>query len=81
MWRDAALAIVQGELAQAADILEPTGARTLVAAARLRAAEREVGEGRRADVQTQLAAALAFYREVAASAYVREAEALLAEAS
>ncbi len=81
VWREAALAIGQGELVHAADILEPTGARTLEAAARLRAAQKGVGEGRRADVETQLAAALAFYREVAASTYVREAEALLAEAS
>jgi class 3 adenylate cyclase/tetratricopeptide (TPR) repeat protein len=81
VWREAASAIVDGELARAADILEPTGARTFEAAARLRAAGRDVAAGRRAGAGAQLAGALSFYREVGASAYIREAEALLAAAS
>ena len=80
-WSEAALAIGDGDLARAADIVERTGARTLEAAVRLRAAQKYAGEGRRAEAAEQLAPALAFYREVGASAYVREAEALLAAAS
>ncbi|MGH3078828.1 MAG: adenylate/guanylate cyclase domain-containing protein [Gaiellaceae bacterium] len=81
VWREAALAVAGGELERAGDILEPTGAQTLEAAARLRAAEQATVEGRLADAKAQLGPALAFYREVRATAYVRAAEALLAEAS
>ena len=81
VWRDAALAIAHGELGRAADILAPTGARTFVAAVRLRAAQRYAADGRRSEAAEHLASALAFYREVGASAYVREAEALLPAAS
>jgi len=81
VWRDAAVAIVGGDLERAADLLEPTGARTLEAAVRLRAAAKEVREGGRPTAESQLGRALAFYREVGASAYVREAEALLPAAS
>jgi hypothetical protein len=80
-WHEAALAIVERDFTRAAEILERTGARTLVAAVRLRGAQAYVAEGRRAEAAEQLAPALAFYREVGATAYVREAEALLAEAS
>lgn len=80
-WRDAALAIESGDLERAADLLEPTGARTFEAAARLRAATKQAAEGRRPTAEAQLGRALAFYREVGASAYVREAEALLPAAS
>jgi class 3 adenylate cyclase/predicted ATPase len=80
-WRDAALAVGNGDLPGAADILERTGARTLEAAVRLRAARSAADEGRRADAARQLAPALAFYREVGASAYTAEAEALLPAAS
>jgi hypothetical protein len=52
-----------------------------VAAVRLRAARAAAVEGRRAEAAEQLAPALAFYREVGAGAYVREAEALLPAAS
>jgi hypothetical protein len=45
---------------------------------RLRAAERLVAEGRRAEADAQLQHALAFFRAVGATPYVREGEALLA---
>ena len=48
------------------------------AEARLRAAERLVGEGRRAEGDEQVDRALAFYRSVGATYFVRECEALLA---
>jgi hypothetical protein len=49
--------------------------------ARLRAAEKLVGEGRRTEADEQLQSALAFYRSVGATRYVREAEALLTSAT
>ena len=45
---------------------------------RLRAAEQLVEEGRRPEADVQLRPALAFYRGVGATRYVREGEALLA---
>ena len=50
------------------------------ASARLCAAEALVREGRRAEADVELNLALAFWRSVGATAYVREAEALLAAA-
>ena len=49
--------------------------------ARLRAAEKLVGEGRSTEADEQLQRALAFYRSVGATRYVREAEALLTAAT
>jgi hypothetical protein len=57
------------------------GARPEEAWARLHAAERFVREDRRHEGDEQLQQALAFYRSVGASRYVREGEALLATAS
>ena len=69
-WRDAATAYAAGDRVAAADILGDIGDRTGEAFARLRAAEL-------AGQSEQIAPALAFYRGVGASAYVRRAEALL----
>ena len=80
-WFDAALAIADHDFERAVDVLERTGARTFVAAARLRAAAAYAAQGRSADAAAQLAPALAFYREVAASAYVLDGEALVTRAS
>ena len=80
-WREAALAVARGDLVGAADVLHEIGAATFEAHARVRAARRLAEEGRRAEASTQLSAALAFYRGVAATAAVREGEALLAAAS
>lgn len=54
------------------------GAPPLEAFFRLRAAEAFVAEDRRAEADEQLRAALAFYRGVRATRYVREGEELLA---
>ena len=67
-WTEAGDAIAESDLARAADILEPTGARTFVAAVRLRAAQKAAVEGRAREASEQLAPAMAFYREVGASA-------------
>ena len=63
---------------EAADILAEIGALSDEAFARLRAAEALVDTGQRADADAQLRQALAFYRSVGATAYVREGEGLLA---
>jgi hypothetical protein len=54
------------------------GATTCEAFFRLHAAESFVAEDRRAEADEQLRAALAFYRGVGATRYVREGEALMA---
>jgi ATP/maltotriose-dependent transcriptional regulator MalT len=70
VWREAALAYMAGDRTAAADILGEMGGRTDEAYARLRAAE----EGAGAEQRDR---ALAFYREVGATAHARRAEALL----
>jgi len=69
-WRDASDAYVRGDFAAAADFLATLGDRADEAYVRLRAAEGGAGAA-------QLDRALAFYRGVGASAYVRRGEALL----
>jgi tetratricopeptide (TPR) repeat protein len=77
-WGAAARAAARGEFAEAADVYASIGARPDEADARLAAARKLVAEGRRAEADEQLRRALAFYREVRATAYLREAESLLA---
>jgi tetratricopeptide (TPR) repeat protein len=77
-WRAAALAAARGEFAEAAKVYESFGARPEEADARLYAARALVAHGRRPEADEQLRHALAFYREVGATAYLREAESLLA---
>src|SRR6476646_7033310 len=77
-WTDAVGAYAAGDFASAAEILRRIGSKPDEADARLRAAERLFGEGRRAEADGQLQLALAFYRSVGATRYVRECEALLA---
>jgi class 3 adenylate cyclase/tetratricopeptide (TPR) repeat protein len=80
-WHKAARAIVDGERTHAADLLEAMGAKTLEADVRLQAARALREDGRGHEAAAQLADALAFYREVGASAAIREGEELLAAAS
>jgi predicted ATPase/class 3 adenylate cyclase len=80
-WSEAAAAIAEDDLAHAATILERTGARTLEAAVRLRAARRYAEEGRVAEAEAQLEQARAFWRTVGAIAYQREADEVIARAS
>jgi hypothetical protein len=77
-WLRAGKAILAGDLRGGADVLAEIPARPGEAFCRLRAAEEFVAEGRRAEADEQLAAALAFYRDVRATRHVREGEALLA---
>ena len=77
-WTQAASAIAEGQLEQAADRLAMLGTPPYEAAVRLRLAARLVAEGRGAEADRQLQKALLFYRSVDAKRYVREAESLLA---
>ena len=61
-WLQAGKAIVDGDLRGAADVLADIGSLPNEAFFRLRAAEALVAEGRRAEADEQLHAALAFYR-------------------
>jgi hypothetical protein len=77
-WRDAARAMVEGEFVVAADLYSLFEAVFDAAFARLRAAEALLADGRRADADAQLRRALATFRSLGATRYVREGEALLA---
>ncbi len=78
LWHRVAQAVVAGEFREAADLLTGMESAPQEAFYRLRAAEQLVAEGRRAEADQELQAALAFYRSVGATRYVREGEALLA---
>jgi tetratricopeptide (TPR) repeat protein len=80
-WTDAAGVFLQGDVPRAAEILHEIGDAELESMARLRAARGLVAEGRRAEADEQLQRALAFYRSVGATRYIRECEALLGDAS
>jgi class 3 adenylate cyclase/tetratricopeptide (TPR) repeat protein len=69
-WRDGAVALGHGELRRAAEIFEQMGARPFEAEARVLAA--------RQGLDSDLPKATEFFAEVGASAYLREAEELLA---
>jgi AAA ATPase domain len=77
-WLEAATAVAMGEFKRAADLYAEIGSLPDEAFARLRAAEHLLATGQRAEGNTQLQRAAAFYRKARATAYVREAEALLA---
>jgi hypothetical protein len=77
-WLDAAQAYAAGSFEEAADILGDIGSAPEEAFARLRAAEALIQAGRRAEGNAQLQRALAFFRSVGATAYIREAESLFA---
>jgi DNA-binding SARP family transcriptional activator/class 3 adenylate cyclase len=74
----AAEAIIEGRFVEAADVLAEMGRMTAAARVRLRAAETLAAQGHRIEANEQLDKALAFYRSVGATRYIREAEALVA---
>ena len=80
-WAEAGSAICSGDFRRAADGLAEIGYRPGEAYARLRATKELVEEGKRAEADAELTPALAFWREVGATRYVREGEALLAESA
>jgi class 3 adenylate cyclase/predicted ATPase len=77
-WARAARAFVSGDLEGAAGIYAAIGAVTDEACDRLLLAESLIGQGRRAEADVQLQRALAFYRSVGATRYIRQGEALFA---
>jgi class 3 adenylate cyclase/tetratricopeptide (TPR) repeat protein len=77
-WVTAARAWAAGDLARAADVFEEIGSAPDETYARLREAERLVAAGRRAEAEPFLSRALELSREMGASAFIREAEQLLA---
>ncbi len=77
-WFEAARSVASGALLEAAEICAEIGSLPDEAYARLRSAELFAQTGRRPEAEAQLELALAFYRSVGATAYTRQAEALLA---
>jgi tetratricopeptide (TPR) repeat protein len=77
-WIDIAEMLARGDYSRAAEMYADIGTRPSEAYTRLRAAAQLVDVGRRADADEQLHRALAFWRSVGATRYVREGEALLA---
>jgi hypothetical protein len=80
-WRSVCDAITAGDEASAADLAAETGNRPLEAELRLSAAEQLAADGRLADAQAQLDLARAFWQTVGATAFLREADELIAAAS
>jgi tetratricopeptide (TPR) repeat protein len=77
-WLEAAQAYVTGEPGLAADIYAAIGTRPDEAYARLQAARQLTLANRAVEASTELAVALAFHRQVGASAHLAEAKKLLA---
>ena len=77
-WVVAARAVASGDWERAAAVLAEIECRPGEAYARLKAAEELVGAGRIRDAEAHLETALAFYREVGATHFIRLGEALRA---
>jgi class 3 adenylate cyclase len=77
-WFEAASALASGEFQRAADLYDQMEAQPDAAFARLQAAKHLVAAGRRAEANAQLSRALALFRKVSATSYLREGETLLA---
>jgi len=77
-WTGAAKLYAGGEFERAADLYAEMGTLPYEAYARLQAAKALVAQEKRAQADAQLQQALAFYRSVGATRYVREGEARLA---
>ena len=77
-WTRAAAAVLEGDFVRAADLSGEMGWRVDEAEVRLRAAHGLATAGRRPEADVQLRLALAFFRSVDATRYIREGEALLA---
>jgi class 3 adenylate cyclase/tetratricopeptide (TPR) repeat protein len=80
-WLDAARAVLRRDFVAGAQLFRQIGDLELESLARLRAAEQLVAAGRIAEASEQLRPALAFWRGVRATRYVRLAETLLDEPS
>jgi class 3 adenylate cyclase/tetratricopeptide (TPR) repeat protein len=81
LWLDAAASAADGAWLRAASVFAEIGSAPDEAFARLRAAEELVTAGRSTEAESELAAALVFYRQARATAYLERAEALEAATS
>ena len=77
-WRDVLALIAAESLVEAADLCEQLVALPAAAYVRMHAGERLIGEGRAAEARAQLARAVAFWRSVRATRFLRDAEGLMA---
>ena len=77
-WLTAARSVAAGDFGGAADVFAEVRIPPHEAFYRLRAAEQLLAQGQRGQADEQLRIALAFYRSVGATRYVRDGEALLA---
>ncbi|MDT4940180.1 MAG: hypothetical protein QOJ34_269, partial [Pseudonocardiales bacterium] len=78
VWTNTARAILDHEYDAALSTLEPMGAVYLASLIRLRAGENLVQQGRREEAEAVLQPAITFFESVAATRYLRSAQALLA---
>jgi class 3 adenylate cyclase/tetratricopeptide (TPR) repeat protein len=76
-WLEAANAVAEGRLDRAAELYEAIGSRPDAAIARLHSARLHAEAGMRGEAEAELGRALAMFRQLRASYYVRSAEALL----
>jgi class 3 adenylate cyclase/tetratricopeptide (TPR) repeat protein len=77
LWTAGARPLLEGDFVRAADVFVEMEIPPYEALARLRAAEQLVAQGRRTEADEHVQRALAFWRSVRATRYIREAEALL----
>jgi hypothetical protein len=80
-WRNVCLAALDGDFVQAAELLEAIGEKSMQAEVRLRAALSLLRDGRLGAAEAQLERGRAFWRNVGATAFLREADEILAAAS
>jgi class 3 adenylate cyclase/tetratricopeptide (TPR) repeat protein len=76
-WLEAATAVAEGKLQEAAELYQTIGSRPDAAMARLRSAQALADAGIRPQAEAELDRALVAFRQLGASYYVREGEALL----
>jgi len=76
-WFDVARLMADGQLVEAANLLDQLGDLSLAAETRMVALRRLAADGRKAEIAQELPKVLTFYRSVGATRYVREAETLL----
>ncbi len=80
-WTDVCSSVLEGDFAAAADNLDEMGEQSLQAELRLSAARELASEGRLAEAEKQLEPARTFWQSVGATAYLRDADELVAAAS
>jgi class 3 adenylate cyclase/tetratricopeptide (TPR) repeat protein len=76
-WSEAGERVLHGRLEEAADLYHRIGDLPAEARVRLRAAERLLADGHRAEAEDRLERSLAFWRSVGATRYMRQCEQLL----